>query len=247
MNKLDFNGGAYRCEVVEGAIFEGNVGNLVAHFATDTITLHDRATRSAVSILSSRTENLQINGSVVSFEQAQTIIENALKQGGGGGASSADAVSYDNTTSGLQSTNVQSALDEVGANLGGFNFDIEYSDNDEYGNEIYTFTNQQQLIDFKRLYLNGMVKNISITINSSDSNDVFYPDEKWEGKNADGNIEYVEFYCNFTEGSIIGISIDLNSIEDSSAYQTNYQKRLSQWEYDAMQTKDPNTLYFITD
>lgn len=120
MNKLDFNGGAYRCEVVEGAIFEGNVGNLVAHFATDTITLHDRATRSAVSILSSRTENLQINGSVVSFEQAQTIIENALKQGGGGGASSADAVTYDNTTSGLTATNVQSALDEVGANLGGF-------------------------------------------------------------------------------------------------------------------------------
>lgn len=116
MNKLDFNGGAYRCEVVEGAIFEGNACNLVAHFATDTITLHDRATRSAVSILSSRTENLRINGSVVSFEQAQTIIENAIKQGGGGGASSADAVSYDNSKSGLQSTNVQGAIDEIGAN-----------------------------------------------------------------------------------------------------------------------------------
>lgn len=115
MNKLDFNGGAYRCEVVEGAIFEGNAGNLVAHFATDTITLHDRATRSAVSILSSRTENLQINGSVVSFEQAQTIIENAIKQGGGGGASSADAVSYDNSKSGFSATNVQDAIDEVGA------------------------------------------------------------------------------------------------------------------------------------
>lgn len=36
----------------------------------------------------------------------------------GGGASSADKVSYDNTTSGLQSTNVQDAIDEVGANLG---------------------------------------------------------------------------------------------------------------------------------
>lgn len=123
MNKLDFNGGAYRCEVVEGAIFEGNAGNLVAHFATDTITLHDRATRSAVSILSSRTENLQINGSVVSFEQAQTIIENAIKQGGGGGASSADAVSYDNSKSGFSATNVQDAIDEVVANLGGIVID----------------------------------------------------------------------------------------------------------------------------
>lgn len=131
MNKLDFNGGAYRCEVVEGAIFEGNAGNLVAHFATDTITLHDRATRSAVSILSSRTENLQINGSVVSFEQAQTIIENAIKQGGGGGASSADAVSYDNSKSGFSATNVQDAIDELGANLGGFSLwggtQVEYN------------------------------------------------------------------------------------------------------------------------
>lgn len=132
MNKLDFNGGAYRCEVVEGAIFEGNACNLVAHFATDTITLHDRATRSAVSILSSRTENLQINGSVVSFEQAQTIIENAIKQGGGGGASSADAVSYDNSKSGFSATNVQDAIDEVGANLGGFLF--EHISQDDYDN-----------------------------------------------------------------------------------------------------------------
>lgn len=108
MNKLDFNGGAYRCEVVEGAIFEGNACNLVAHFATDTITLHDRATRSAVSILSSRTENLQINGSVVSFEQAQTIIENAIKQGGGGGG----GASWGSITGTLSSqTDLQSALD----------------------------------------------------------------------------------------------------------------------------------------
>ena len=33
--------------------------------------------------------------------------------GGGGGGSSADAVSYDNTTSGLSATDVQDAIDEV--------------------------------------------------------------------------------------------------------------------------------------
>lgn len=36
----------------------------------------------------------------------------------GGGSTTADKVSYDNTTSGLQSTNVQGAIDEIGANLG---------------------------------------------------------------------------------------------------------------------------------
>lgn len=50
---------------------------------------------------------------------------------GGGGASTADAVSYDNSKSGLQSTNVQDAIDEVGANLGGFSLwggtQVEYN------------------------------------------------------------------------------------------------------------------------
>ena len=38
--------------------------------------------------------------------------------GGGGGASSADDVSYDNTSSGLTAENVQSAIDEMVANFG---------------------------------------------------------------------------------------------------------------------------------
>lgn len=50
---------------------------------------------------------------------------------GGGGASSADAVSYDNSKSGFSATNVQDAIDEVGANLGGFSLwggtQVEYN------------------------------------------------------------------------------------------------------------------------
>ena len=39
------------------------------------------------------------------------------KGSGGGGASSADDVTYDNTTSGLTATNVQEAIDEVAAGI----------------------------------------------------------------------------------------------------------------------------------
>lgn len=45
-------------------------------------------------------------------EQAETLI-GLLVSGGGGGASSADAVSYDNTASGLTAGDVQGAIDEL--------------------------------------------------------------------------------------------------------------------------------------
>lgn len=51
---------------------------------------------------------------------------------GGGGASSADAVSYDNSKSGFSATNVQDAIDEVVANWGGFCF--EHISQDDYDN-----------------------------------------------------------------------------------------------------------------
>ena len=51
-----------------------------------------------------------------------------------GGSSSADDVSYDNTSSGLQSTNVQDAIDEVEAN-------IEDTDNPLYHLGFYLDSN----------------------------------------------------------------------------------------------------------
>lgn len=68
-------------------------------------------------------------GSVVTWSQVQTtgtkIAEISIDgtttdvyaPAGGGGSSSADDVSYDNTTSGLTSTNVQDAIDEVDSDL----------------------------------------------------------------------------------------------------------------------------------
>lgn len=50
----------------------------------------------------------------------EEIYLNAIAQGsGGGGVSSADDVSYDNTTSGLNATNVQDAIDELAQGSGG--------------------------------------------------------------------------------------------------------------------------------
>lgn len=169
----------------------------------------------------------------------------------GGGASSADKVSYDNTNSGLQSTNVQGAIDEVGANLGGFNFDLEYSDDDEYGNEIYTFINQQQLIDFKRLYLNGNVNNISVTISSLSVSKYFAYSMLNSLDGDDGSVLYVEIWFRFDNSPSFTrdllLHIDFKSIGESDAVALILQTSPSQSEYDEMQYKDSNTLYFITD
>ena len=51
--------------------------------------------------------------------------------GGGSGASSADGVSYDNTTSGLNSTNVQDAIDEIAGGGSGDVSDVQF-----YGTSI---------------------------------------------------------------------------------------------------------------
>ena len=51
-----------------------------------------------------------------------------IAQNGGGGASSADKVSYDNTESGLNATNVQDAIDEVAQGGGsGITYDVTIS------------------------------------------------------------------------------------------------------------------------
>lgn len=56
---------------------------------------------------------------------------------GAGGASTAEAVQYDNSNSGLEATNVQGAVDEVNSNLadGNVKFKVE---NGELYYSVYT-------------------------------------------------------------------------------------------------------------
>lgn len=56
--------------------------------------------------------NLPTNGQVLKYNAATEEWVNANESGGGGGGTAAD-VSYDNTDSGLQATDVQDAIDEV--------------------------------------------------------------------------------------------------------------------------------------
>lgn len=84
-----------------------------------------------------RIENLEIdsqtlvNGQVLKYDASDNTWKN---QDESGGSSSADDVSYDNTSSGLQSTNVQDAIDEVEAN-------IEDTDNPLYHLGFYLDSN----------------------------------------------------------------------------------------------------------
>ena len=61
-----------------------------------------------------------------------------------GGASTADKVKYNNTESGLQSTDVQGAIDEVNSSLGGMKFGI-----DSNGNYGYIKAGADTVIPFK--------------------------------------------------------------------------------------------------
>lgn len=50
-NKLTFDGNAYRIELSSGVVYEGSTTNLIAHFAVDTITICDRATKLHIPIM----------------------------------------------------------------------------------------------------------------------------------------------------------------------------------------------------
>lgn len=66
-----------------------------------------------------RIENIEIDqstltdGQVLKYDASDDTWKNEDETGG---SSSADGVSYDNTSSGLQSTNVQDAIDEIDTN-----------------------------------------------------------------------------------------------------------------------------------
>lgn len=84
-----------------------------------------------------RIENLEINpqtlvnGQVLKYDESDQTWKN---QDESGGSVDADDVSYDNTSSGLQSTNVQDAINEVEAN-------IEDTDNPLYHLGFYLDSN----------------------------------------------------------------------------------------------------------
>lgn len=77
------------------------------------------AKQNDVQLLFKATQDIAFGANIVENTNCvRTTLEEVLKNaGGGGGASSADQVSYDNSASGLEAENVQEAIDEVQGNV----------------------------------------------------------------------------------------------------------------------------------
>lgn len=78
------------------------------------------AKQNDVQLLFKATQDIAFGANIVENTNCvRTTLEEVLKNaGGGGGASSADQVSYDNSDSGLEAENVQEAVDELATNAG---------------------------------------------------------------------------------------------------------------------------------
>lgn len=78
------------------------------------------AKQNDVQLLFKATQDIAFGANIVENTNCvRTTLEEVLKNaGGGGGASSADQVSYDNSDTGLEAENVQEAVDELATNAG---------------------------------------------------------------------------------------------------------------------------------
>ena len=104
------------------------------------------AKQNDVQLLFKATQDIAFGANIVENTNCvRTTLEEVLKNaGGGGGASSADQVSYDNSDSGLEAENVQEAVDELATKAGTASSQIQtltnnVSDiNTALGNEVAT-------------------------------------------------------------------------------------------------------------
>ena len=77
------------------------------------------AKQNDVQLLFKATQTIAFGANIVENTNCiRTTLEEILKSSGGGGASSADQVSYDNSESGLEAENVQEAVDELATKAG---------------------------------------------------------------------------------------------------------------------------------
>ena len=134
---------------------------------------------------------------------------------GSGGASSADKVKYNNTESGLQSDNVQGAIDEVNnslvANSNHFYFDYK---NGKYGFNTDSSRGADTFVPFK----SGVDSSIKLqlgTISFSDNNSHDYT------YNVPDNISIIGCYASGNHGIFYGVLVE-NDITNISYDRTTY-------------------------
>ena len=96
------------------------------------------AKQNDVQLLSKATQDIAFGANIVENTNCvRTTLEEVLKNAGGGGASSADQVSYDNSESGLEAENVQEAVDELATNAGTASSQIQTLTQKAYQYNIY--------------------------------------------------------------------------------------------------------------
>lgn len=129
------------------------------------------AKQNDVQLLFKATQDIAFGANIVENTNCvRTTLEEVLKNaGGGGGASSADQVSYDNSASGLEAENVQEAVDELASKAGTASSQIQTLTNEvtDISDEIADMNN---VLGAKNLFPNEAVSatssGITFTVNS---------------------------------------------------------------------------------
>ncbi len=162
---------------------------------------------------------------------------------GSGGASSADKVKYDNSTSGLEATNVQGAIDEVNNSFGGMKFGV-----DENGNYGYIKAGADTVIPFSNnilmiydcgkensdlgIFNNIFTQNVTAKITKTSDGIVFENvGNYWQGINLNQVIDLSEYYNLYFEVEVgtlgriqmgIANTSDLSNWNDYNNARTGY-------------------------
>ena len=100
-------------DLTDVTISSATNGQVLKYNGSNWVNSNDSTGVSSVTVT-----QVQTTGTKIATITVDSTSTDVYAPSGGGGSSSADQVSYDNTTSGLTATNVQDAIDEVVTDLG---------------------------------------------------------------------------------------------------------------------------------
>lgn len=158
------------------------------------------AKQNDVQLLFKATQVIAFGANIVENTNCvRTTLEEVLKNAGGGGASSADQVSYDNSNSGLEAENVQEAVDELASNAGTVGSQIQTLTNDltievdtrkRFNVDNLIETTLSGSHDYQELtYVVNNDKSITFTVNSTVAADRNIPIvNNWDGFDISSHI-----------------------------------------------------------
>lgn len=173
------------------------------------------AKQNDVQLLFKATQDIAFGANIVENTNCvRTTLEEVLKNaGGGGGASSADQVSYDNSDSGLEAENVQEAVDELATNAG------------TASSQIQTLTNK--LTETEMHFLQLKCRNVTIPENEGVVTINFTQDtiDALAALFNNGNYIYALTAAPFTTAAIIMTPVGLQLYSADTYIRAHYQNK----------------------